>query len=96
MYEHHRQSHPDVDEVVLWNEQGELTETTIGNLVLELRGRLVTPPVDAGLLPGTFRAELLAHDKITEARLRVEDLGAADAVFMTNAVRGWVELSIVP
>lgn len=95
VYEHHRRANPDVDEVILWNERGELTETTIGNLVLELGGRLVTPPTTAGLLPGTFRAEQLDHGKIVEATVVVDDLATADTVFMINAVRGWVELSII-
>ncbi len=43
---------PDVDDVLLWNERGELTESTIANIVVELDGALVTPPVEAGLLAG--------------------------------------------
>ncbi len=96
VYEHHRSANPGVDEVILWNERGELTETTIGNLVIEHNGRLVTPPLASGLLPGTFRAELLAHDKITEGILYVDDLRTADSIFMINAVRGWVPLEIQP
>ncbi len=96
VYEHHRSAHPDADEVILWNERGELTETTIGNLVLERGGRLSTPIVDSGLLPGTFRADLVAHDKVIEARLFVDDLATADAIFMINAVRGWVPLELAP
>ncbi len=95
LYEHHRAARPDVDEVILWNERGELTETTIGNLVLERDGRLVTPSLASGLLPGTFRAELLDHDKVSEAILPVDELRAADAVFMINAVRGWVPLVLL-
>ncbi len=95
VYEHHRASRPDVDEVILFNERRELTETTIGNLVVESGGRLLTPTLGSGLLSGTFRAELLASDKITEAILLVDELRAADALFMVNAVRGWVELDLV-
>ncbi len=96
VYEHHRRQHPAADEVILWNERGELTETTIANLVIERHGRLLTPPLASGLLPGTFRAELLAHDKITEAVVHLDDLADAEAVFMINAVRGWVELNLEP
>ena len=39
---------PDVDDVLLWNERGELTESTIANIVVELDGVLVTPPMRPG------------------------------------------------
>src|SRR5699024_3292921 len=57
---------PDVFDVILWNEQNELTEFTIGNLVIEYNGDLITPPVKSGLLPGTYRKVLLLENIITE------------------------------
>ncbi|MEZ5229868.1 MAG: aminotransferase class IV [Acidimicrobiales bacterium] len=95
VYDHHRSQHPEADEVILWNERGEVTETTIGNIVIERNGWLVTPPLSSGLLPGTFRAELLAHDKIVEGVVTVDELATADALFMINAIRGWVPLELV-
>ena len=53
-YDAARASRSDCDDVVLWNECGQATETTIGNLVIEKSGRRVTPPVGCGLLPGVF------------------------------------------
>ena len=43
------------DDVILSNERGEITESTIGNLVIEIDGRLLTPRLECGLLPGVFR-----------------------------------------
>lgn len=77
---------------LLWNEQGELTEFTIGNLVLKIAGQFVTPPIDSGLLPGVFRQMLLDQGKIKEAILRKEDLKNADEIWLINAVRGWVKV----
>jgi para-aminobenzoate synthetase/4-amino-4-deoxychorismate lyase len=51
-------------DTLLWNAAGELTETTIGNVALRIDGRWLTPPVSAGLLPGTYRAALLAEGRI--------------------------------
>jgi len=81
---------PGAPDVILCNEVGEVTETTIGNLVLDLDGRMVTPPVSSGLLAGTFRAQLLADGTVTEQVVVRVDLGRADAVWMVNSVRGWV------
>ncbi len=87
--------HPDADDVLLWNERGELTETTIANLVLEIDGTAVTPAQSSGLLPGTLRAELLANRRIQEATVTVEDLDRADSVWLINSVRGWIPAQVL-
>jgi para-aminobenzoate synthetase/4-amino-4-deoxychorismate lyase len=85
---------PDADDAIMVNERGELTETTIGNLVLELDGRKVTPALACGLLPGVFREALLHSGDIEEAILRPKDLKRATRVWMVNSLRGWVEAVI--
>src|SRR5690606_38720003 len=45
-----RAAWPDHDDVVLWNRQGEVTETTRAHLALRLGGRWWTPARDSGLL----------------------------------------------
>ena len=84
-----RARRPDCDDVILWNPAGEVTETTIANLVVEINLRRVTPPVACGLLPGTLRAELLATGQIGEARVTVEELKGAAHFWLVNSVRGW-------
>ena len=96
VYEVRRREHPDCFDVLLWNEEGELTEFTIGNLVVEQGGRLWTPPRDCGLLDGTLRAELLAEGRLQERLLRREDLAAASAVWLINSVRGFVPVTFAP
>jgi para-aminobenzoate synthetase / 4-amino-4-deoxychorismate lyase len=81
----------DADDVIMVNERGELTETTIGNLVLELDGRRLTPALESGLLPGVFRATLLAAGEIEEAVLYPTDLHRATRIWMINSLREWVE-----
>lgn len=81
----------DVDDVILVNERGEVTETTIGNLVLDLNGALVTPTLGSGLLPGVLRAELLAKNEIREGVIYPADLGRCSRIWMINSLRGWVE-----
>lgn len=93
MYESRRM--PDCDEVILSNERGEVTECCIGNLVVVLDGERVTPPVSCGLLAGTFREELLAQGKVSERILMPSDVRRADALYMVNAVREWVPLTLV-
>ena len=84
-----RAARPDLDEVVFLNERGELSEGSYHNLVLRLDGRLVTPQLGCGLLPGTLRAELLARGEISEAVLYPADLSRAEEIWLINSVRGW-------
>jgi len=76
-----------VDETVFLNERGELTEGSFTNLFLRSSGRLLTPALSCGLLPGTLREELLATGKVEEAVLTISDLEAAEAIFLGNSVR---------
>jgi para-aminobenzoate synthetase/4-amino-4-deoxychorismate lyase len=85
---------PGVFDTLLWNAEGELTEFTRGNLVVELDGRRITPPLEAGLLPGVMRAELLARGEIVEDTVRVADLARASALWFINSVRGWVRVGL--
>jgi para-aminobenzoate synthetase/4-amino-4-deoxychorismate lyase len=77
------------DDVCLWNEDGEITESTIANIVVELDGCRVTPPVDCGLLAGTFRGELLERGDITERVVLRDELRRADRIWLINSVQGW-------
>jgi para-aminobenzoate synthetase/4-amino-4-deoxychorismate lyase len=90
-----RERRAGVDDTALWNERREITETIIANLVVELDGRRVTPPIACGLLPGTMRAELLARGEIVEAPIQVDQFLAATKIWAINSVRGWRELVVV-
>ena len=83
-----------VDEVILCNERGELTECSIGNLVVQREGRRITPELACGLLPGTFREHLLELGQIEEGILLEADLREAESIYMINSVRRWVSLSV--
>jgi para-aminobenzoate synthetase/4-amino-4-deoxychorismate lyase len=93
-YDQARARFPEAFDVLLFNDTGELTESTIANLVAEIDGERLTPPVVAGLLPGTFRAELLANRRIRESAIRGADLRRASRVWLINSVRGWTEVSL--
>jgi para-aminobenzoate synthetase/4-amino-4-deoxychorismate lyase len=83
------------DEVIYLNERGELAEGSRTTIFLERDGRLLTPAVSSGLLPGTLRAELIAEGRAVEAVLTLEDLEAADRVFLGNSVRGLVRATLL-
>ena len=73
-YEDARRRHPDADDVLLINDRGEVTESTIANLAARIEGRWVTPPIDAGLLPGIGRAVASEEGDVTEGALTIDDV----------------------
>ncbi|WP_404404809.1 aminodeoxychorismate synthase component I [Pelagibacterium halotolerans] len=77
-----------VDEVVFLNERDEVSEGSITSVFIERGGMLLTPPLSAGILPGTLRADLLETGRAREAALTLKDLEGADAIYLGNSVRG--------
>jgi para-aminobenzoate synthetase/4-amino-4-deoxychorismate lyase len=76
-------------DVLFLNIRGEVTEGAISNIFIEREGKWLTPPVECGLLAGVYRRHLLeTRTEIEERVLSVEDLRQADAIYLTNAVRG--------
>jgi para-aminobenzoate synthetase/4-amino-4-deoxychorismate lyase len=94
VYDEARRAQPDVDDVILWNRRGEVTESTIANLVAELDGVRYTPPVACGLLPGTFRAELLDTARIRERVMTRDDIRSASRVWLINSLREWIDITV--
>ena len=95
VYDAARRARPDVDDVILANERGEITEATIANVVAEIDGVRYTPPLACGLLGGIFRGELLASDRIRERVLMRNDITAAPRLWLINSVREWVDVVLV-
>lgn len=86
IYDRARQEAGPCDDVLLWNEHGQVTEATNANVVVEVNGVCVTPPVPCGLLPGTCRADMLARGTIREAIVTLDDLHGATAIWLINSV----------
>jgi para-aminobenzoate synthetase/4-amino-4-deoxychorismate lyase len=77
------------DNVIFWNERGEVTESSIANVVVPIDGELCTPPIECGLLPGVFRGHLLSQGKIKERVITIEEFKNAKEFFLINSVRQW-------
>jgi len=74
--------------VVFLNERGELTEGARSNIFLNRGGILLTPPLDAGVMDGRLRAELIAQGAAREAVLTPDDL--AGEFYFGNSLRGLI------
>ncbi|NIA14805.1 MAG: aminodeoxychorismate synthase component I [Nitrospiraceae bacterium] len=92
VYAKAKASRPDCGDVLLWNRRGEVTESTTANVVFEIGGRLVTPPVKCGLLAGTMRRRLLAEGTIHEQVVTKADMTRAASIRLINSVRKWIDI----
>jgi para-aminobenzoate synthetase/4-amino-4-deoxychorismate lyase len=83
-------------EVFFVNEKGEVTEGSYTNIFMQKDGRLITPPVSCGLLPGILRNHLLQRfpELVVEKPFTRSELEQADAVYVGNSVRGLLKVSI--
>lgn len=90
LYERAFAERGDCADVILWNERGEITESTIANVVVSIEGKLYTPPRTAGLLAGVFREELLNQRAICERNIHKDELKSGCSLFLVNSVQKWI------
>ncbi|EJD54469.1 D-aminoacid aminotransferase-like PLP-dependent enzyme, partial [Auricularia subglabra TFB-10046 SS5] len=72
-------------EVILYNEDGEVTEGSVTNVSFWRDGRWVTPNTSSGGLPGTVRRWLLGQGRIMEGIVRRDDIRDGEYVMLTNS-----------
>ena len=79
------------DEAILTNTKGDITEGATSNIFLVKSGKLITPSVDSGVLPGATRAVIIGIAKslripVRERAVSRRELSDADEVFFTNSL----------
>uniref|UniRef100_UPI00405692A8 aminodeoxychorismate synthase component I n=1 Tax=Candidatus Electronema sp. TaxID=2698783 RepID=UPI00405692A8 len=84
-------------DVLFVNTAGEVTEGAVANVFVQNKKEnfLLTPPVESGLLAGTYRQMVLEQGKAAERILTVADVLAADAIYLVNSVRGMIRAIVV-
>jgi para-aminobenzoate synthetase/4-amino-4-deoxychorismate lyase len=87
VYEQALSACPGYDDVLLFNERGEITESCIANVVIECDGERWTPPVRCGLLPGTYRASLVEGGAVGERIIGKDEFTEDSDIRLINSVR---------
>jgi len=83
------------DDILLFNERGELMETRIFNIFLVIDGTCWTPALSSGCLPGVYREQLVRTGAAKERVLTIEHLNIASQIFVTNSLRGQLPAIVV-
>ena len=84
----------DIYDTILYNEAGEITECTRGNIAMLLDGQWVTPALHCGLLAGVGRAVALREGRLQEAVVRLDDVTRIQAWAFLNSLRGWISAEL--
>lgn len=88
-----------VDDIIFVNQRNEICETTRANIYLLKDRYLLTPPLESGVLAGTYRQWLLDQGELTiaeqiyqvkEERITVQELDSSCKIFLSNALMGLV------
>ncbi len=85
VYNRHLAQFPNYDEVLLYNEKGEITEFCRGNVILAIDGQLVTPTQESGCLPGIGVRNI---PNLTYRAVSLDDLDRAENIWFVNAITG--------
>ena len=80
-------------DALFFNERGELAEGARSNVFLVKQGVWLTPPLESGVLNGTMRQEILQTRQVQVCKLFRKDLENAEAVYLSNALRGLIRVS---
>jgi branched-subunit amino acid aminotransferase/4-amino-4-deoxychorismate lyase len=80
-------------EAVRLNERGEIASACMANVFWEKGGRLFTPSLKTGCLPGTTREFVLENADCEEVEIGIEELETADRIFLTSAGIGVVTVA---
>ena len=95
VYDSYLAAHPNFDDVLLFNADGELTESCIANIVVVKNAQHFTPPVDCGLLGGTYRQFLIDEGRLKEQQISKDTLADYDDIYLINSVRGRIDIDLV-
>lgn len=78
----------DCEDVLLWNNKAEITESCIANFVAVIKGEHLTPPISCGLLGGTLRSEMIENGELSEKIIKIDELENAEEIYLINSLRG--------
>jgi para-aminobenzoate synthetase/4-amino-4-deoxychorismate lyase len=94
-YEAFSPTQKSIFDTLLWNEDGEITECTRGNIALFLDSQWLTPPLHCGLLGGIGRTNALNVGRLIERVVSLDDLRRVKRYAFVNNLRGWRDANLI-
>lgn len=82
-----------LNEAIFFNEQGYLCEGCTTNIFIVKNGKIYTPKIECGLLPGVVRKWVIDNFDVIETKITKDELLNSDEVFLTNSLVGVIKVS---
>ena len=95
IYEDATGENPDCDDILLWNEDGHITESTISNIIFKKDSEYFTPPISCGLLGGTYRTHLINQGHLVERIIPKTEINLYSEIYLINSVRGKYPVKLI-
>ena len=95
VYENAIGENPVCDDILLWNEDGNITESTISNVIFKKDSKYYTPPISCGLLGGTYRTHLINQGHLEERIIPKTEINLYSEIYLINSVRGKYPVKLV-
>lgn len=73
------------DDVIFFNTKGRITCASTSNIIIEKAGKLITPPLEDGVMDGITRAEMIRSLSISEESVFEQDLNDAEYIWLVNS-----------
>ena len=95
VYENAIGENPVCDDILLWNEDGNITESTISNVIFKKDSKYYTPPISCGLLGGTYRTHLINQGHLEERIIPKTEINLYSEIYLINSVRGKYPVKLI-
>ena len=95
VYENAIGENQDCDDILLWNEAGNITESTISNVIFKKDSEYYTPPVSCGLLSGTYRTHLISQGHLKVRIIPKAEITLYSEIYLINSVRGKYPVKLI-
>ena len=84
-----------MDERIFLNTKGQICEGTVSNIFFVRDGRIYTPAIDSGLLPGTVRGYICESEAVTQTVIFPDELSSYQECFVTNSLMGVMPVKLL-
>lgn len=84
-----------MDERIFLNTKGQICEGTVSNIFFVRDGRIYTPAIDSGLMPGTVRGYICESEAVTQTVIFPDELSSYQECFVTNSLMGVMPVKLL-
>jgi branched-chain amino acid aminotransferase len=75
------------DDAIIFNSSNNVTETGISNLAFLIDGTWFTPPIGAGILPGTMRSLAIEKCDVEVRNIHITEVPQASEIFLLSSLK---------